>query len=70
MYEESYGRASDSNCQPALRPSRTLDPGLGITVKHSFPIILKRHFKYSFNTFGHLELLGALGLLITFPVLG
>ena len=54
----------------AARPSRTLDPGLGVTVKHSFLLLFSKTFLYSFNTFGHLGLLGALGLLITFPVLG
>ena len=54
----------------AARPSRTLDPGLGVTVKHSFSFIILKDILYSFNTFGHLGLLGALGLLIAFPVLG
>ena len=54
----------------AARPSRTLDPDLGVTVKHSFPLLFSKDILYSFNTFGHLGLLGALGLLITFPVLG
>ena len=49
----------------AARPSRTLDLDLGVTVKHSFLLLFQRHFN-----FGHLGLLGALGLLITFPILG
>ena len=52
------------------RPSQTPDPDLGVTVKHSFLLFLKDIFNISLILFGHLRLLGALGLLITFPVLG
>ena len=52
----------------AARPSRTLDPGLGVTVKHSFPLFSKDILIF-FNTFGHLGLLGTLGLFIACAVL-